>query len=104
MSVGVKVVLSNSDLTFIRDMRGQVDQLDDEKMKNGAQIVPKICQEYQNASKNIERYRILNRPAKPLIIYYLHYFLRITFLECFLHTVEVTGSNPVSPIFSFPRG
>ena len=40
---------------------------------------------------------MLNRPAKPLIIYYLHYFLRITFFGCFLHTVEVTGSNPVSP-------
>jgi hypothetical protein len=82
-----------------RHKMGKIADLDS---KNCAQIVPKICQEYQNVSKNIEGYRTVNRPKKSLIICYFHYFLGLTFLRCFLHTVEVTGSNPVSPTTPFP--
>ena len=65
-----------------------------------AQIVPKKYQKYRNESNNIEIYRTLNRLEKPLIILYFHYFLRLAFLRCFLNTVEVRGSSPLSPTIS----
>jgi hypothetical protein len=62
-----------------------------------AQIVPKICRKYQNVSNNIEIHRNLGAPKNRLIVWEYHYFLCLSFFRCFLHTVEVTGSNPVSP-------
>jgi hypothetical protein len=59
--------------------------------------VPKICQNYRKISKYIEEYRKGNGPEKPVPKGEILYFLRFR-LDCgLLHTVEVTGSNPVSP-------
>jgi hypothetical protein len=73
-------------------------------MKNDcAQIVPKIYQKYQKISKDSEEYRKRGSLEKPVPTGEVHHFLRITFLACLLHTVEVTGSNPASPILSQKR-
>jgi hypothetical protein len=66
--------------------------------KNCAQIVPKICQRYRNVSNNIDRYRNPGAPTKRPIAGELLYFLHCAFFEGRLHTVEVRGSNPPSPI------
>jgi hypothetical protein len=60
--------------------------------------VPKTRQEYRNISKDIEIYQNPGAPKNRPIANELHYFLRFMFWGCCLHTVEVTGSNPVSPI------
>ena len=75
-------------------MRGHTDN---EKMEDYAQIVPNIWQKYRKISKDIEEYRKAKGPEKPIAIGELLYFLRLTFFRCLLHTLEVTGSNPVSP-------
>jgi hypothetical protein len=62
-----------------------------------AQIVPKICQRYQNISKDIELYRNKSHPNNGLISMDLHYFLYVIIFRRFLHTVEVRGSSPLSP-------
>jgi hypothetical protein len=53
--------------------------------------VPKICQEYRKPNE-------LKNHRFPEVTPYI---LRFPFFLCFLHTVEVTGSNPVSPTISF---
>jgi hypothetical protein len=62
-----------------------------------AQIVSKNHQEYQNISKDIEIHRnpkpLENVPQPGDFYYYLH----ISFVRRFLHTVEVRGSSPLSP-------
>jgi len=65
-------------------------------ISNCAQIVPKIYQKYQKTSKNIEKNRKRKRLANALFTGEVLYFLRILFRCSRLHTVEVTGSNPVS--------
>jgi hypothetical protein len=54
-------------------------------------IVPKICQGYQNESKEIEIRRNPEGPEKG----------RFSFIRRNLHTGEVRGSNPLSPAISF---
>jgi hypothetical protein len=63
--------------------------------------VSKICQKYQKISKDIEEYRKGNGPEKPVPTGEILYFLRFRFDCGRLHTVEVTGSNPVSPTILF---
>jgi len=65
-----------------------------------AQIVPKICQQYRKISKDIEEYLKAKGPVKPAPTGEMLYFLRFRFGCGRLHTVEVTGSNPVSPTIS----
>jgi hypothetical protein len=63
-------------------------------LKNCAQNLSEI-------SKYIEEYRKGNGPEKPVPTGEIVYFLRFR-LDCGrLHTVEVTGSNPVSPTTFF---
>jgi len=62
-----------------------------------AQIVPKICQEHQNISNDIEIHRNPEAHKNGLFAGKLLYILRFTVFRRFLHTVEVTGSNPLSP-------
>ncbi len=57
----------------------------------GAQVCPKI-------SKTIEIHRNPEGLEKGRFTGENPYFLRVRFFRCRLHTVEVTGSNPVSPI------
>jgi hypothetical protein len=66
-------------------------------LKNCAQIVPKICQEYQNVSKDIEIHRNPGALENGHLTGQIHYLLLVSFGRRFLHTIEVTGSNPVSP-------
>jgi hypothetical protein len=51
-------------------------------------LVPKICQEYQNISNNIELYRNPECPNKGLFSLELHYYLCFSFFRRFLHTVK----------------
>jgi len=62
-----------------------------------AQIAPKNIENYRKPSKNIERDRKRKSFKKSLFTGEIHYFLRFRFDCGRLHTVEVTGSNPVSP-------
>ena len=62
-----------------------------------AQIVPKISQEYQNVSKDIELYRNLGAPKDVRFTTYVLCYLRFPFFRRFLHTGEVRGSSPLSP-------
>jgi len=63
-----------------------------------AQIVPKICQRYQNVSKDIELYRNAGDLQNGSFAVEVDYYLHVSFFRRFLHTVEVRGSNPLSPI------
>jgi hypothetical protein len=79
--------ISNHDLALVGNMR----------CRTVPQVCPKISEtieEYLNPSRS-------GRPLKPLFTEGIVYFLHIMFFRCFPHTVEVTGSNPVSPIPSF---
>jgi len=53
-----------------------------------AQIVPKICQRYQNISKNIELYRNPECPKNGPYSTKPYYFLPVIFFRRFLHTVK----------------
>ncbi len=64
--------------------------------KKCAQTVPKICQKYRNICKNIEIYRNPNDLKNQLLTGVTPYNFCFLFFLCCLHTVEVTGSNPVS--------
>jgi hypothetical protein len=64
--------------------------------------VPKICQKYQKLSKYVEIHPNPEGFEGGCFTGETPYFLHLRFGRCFLHTVEVTGSNPVSPIFFFP--
>jgi len=68
-----------------------------------AQIVPKICQEYQNVSKDIEIHRNPKCPKNDLFSAEYYYYLRFTFFRRFLHTVK--GRSFGSPLAraSYPR-
>jgi len=62
--------------------------------------VPKICQEYRKVSKSVEKYLIGNawkfaflQDKSPIFCAF--------FFVCYLHTVEVAGSNPASPTTFF---
>jgi len=59
--------------------------------------MPKICQKYLKISKNIEEYQKGKGPEKPVPTGEILYFLHFHFDYGRLHTVEVTGSNPLSP-------
>ena len=63
-----------------------------------AQIVSKNPQEYQNVSKDIELYRNPGCPKNGLCSMEFIYFLYFRPFYRFLHTVEVRGSSPLSPI------
>jgi len=69
----------------------------DDIPQNCAQIAPKNIENHQNPSNNIERDRRRKIFKKSLFTGEIPYFLRLRFERGFLHTVEVTGSNPVSP-------
>jgi len=70
-------------------------------MKDCAQIVPKISQEYQNVSNNIELHRNSSCSNNGPISTEIHYFLHFIYFRRFLHTVEVRGSSPLSPTIPF---
>ena len=57
----------------------------------------------QIAPKNIERDPRRKIFKKPLFTGEIPYFLPFRFDCGRLHTVEVTGSNPLSPIVPFPK-
>jgi uncharacterized membrane protein YqhA len=60
-------------------------------LKNCAQFVPKIGQEYQNVSKNIEINRNSRVFKNGLFAAYIIYFLSVSLFRRFLHTGEVNG-------------
>jgi hypothetical protein len=62
-----------------------------------AQIVSKLCQEYQNISKDFEVHRNPGVFKNAYFTENFYYYLRVTFFRRFLHTVEVRGSSPLSP-------
>jgi len=68
---------------------------------NCAQTVPKICQEYQNICKNIERYRNPRELKIQLSTEVSPYIFLFPLFLCLLHTVEAGGSNPLSPTTLF---
>jgi hypothetical protein len=53
--------------------------------------------------KNIEIHRNPEGLEKGSFTWENPYFLRFRFLRRFLHAVEVTGSNPLSPIVPLPK-
>jgi hypothetical protein len=63
--------------------------------------VPKICQKYRKISKYIQNYQKPNELKNHLSTEITPYIFRFPLFLCFLHTVEVTGSNPVSPTTFF---
>jgi hypothetical protein len=71
--------------------------------KHCAQIVPKVYQEYQNVSKDIELHRNQTDQKNGRFSEDIYYFLHFSFFGRFLHTVEVTGSNPLSPTDLYQR-
>jgi len=52
-------------------------------------------------TKNIEIHRNPDGPERGRFTGKIPYFLRLSFIRCLLHTVEVTGSNPGSPTIFF---
>jgi len=64
-------------------------------------LCPNCAQNLSEISKYTEEYRKENALEKQLPTGKMLYFLRFLFFPSNLHTVEVTGSNPVSPIISF---
>jgi hypothetical protein len=81
--MGVEDFISQSDLAPIWNRR--------------CGIVPKICQEYQNVSKDIEIHRNPGVFENAHFTQNIHYYLQLSFFRRFLHTVEVRGSSPLSP-------
>jgi hypothetical protein len=65
--------------------------------------VPKIYQEYQKRTEKIKTRRNPGSFENGCFIVEIPYFLRLGFFRCFLHTVEVTGSSPVSPTMPYPE-
>jgi len=59
--------------------------------------VPKICQKYRKISKYFLNYQKPNELKNHLSTEITPYIFRFPLFLCLLHTVEVTGSNPVSP-------
>ena len=68
-----------------------------------AQIVPKICQEYQNVSKDIEIHRNAGDHKNGPFAVEVNYFLYLSFFRRFLHTVKGRAfGSPLAPA-SYPR-
>jgi hypothetical protein len=68
---------------------------------HAVKLCPKCAQKYRKPSKNIQIHRNLEGQRMEGFTGEIRYFLRFLFLRCRLHTVEVTGSNPVSPTIYF---
>jgi hypothetical protein len=63
---------------------------------NCAQTVTKICQENGKIYKNIQKYQKPKCLKNQLSTGVTPYIFCLPFFLCFLHTVEVTGSNLIT--------
>ena len=66
----------------------------------GSGTVPKVCSKYRRLSKSIKIHRNPGGQKNARSTGEIPYFMRLLFFLCLLHTVEVRGSNPLSPILS----
>jgi hypothetical protein len=64
---------------------------------NCAKNAPKNIARNRKIDQILERYRNPEGPENPSFTKEIVCFLRLVFFLSNLHTVEVTGSNPVSP-------
>jgi hypothetical protein len=67
----------------------------------GSYLCPNCAQNLSEISKDIQIYLKPNDLKNQITTEVNPYIFRFPFILCLLHTVEVTGSNPVSPTTFF---